>query len=328
MGSNIKKCEFCGKEHNGTYGSGRFCCAECARKFSNRHIKHQKTKKSKCVDCGKEIDIWLNASSKTCRCRTCREKRTYYRNFKNDTTKLKRATTINDEFYVKCPICGQPKKQGSICSNKFCQKHNVQQFRSLIEYFGFDKNKLGTPKVEEEFLRVREMLYDMYHRRHMSSTDISKELGYPYPATLTCHIFKYLEIPAKSLSTVSIENHLNGKLNLGKDPKYKCEWHKTWDGNEVFLRSSYETDFANELDQKQIKYEVEGLRIKYFNNITQDYRCAIPDFYVPSTNTIIEIKSTWTLDIQEMKDKVKAYKEHGYNFKLILNHEDRTELVS
>lgn len=28
------KCEFCGKEHNGQYGSGRFCSASCARSFS------------------------------------------------------------------------------------------------------------------------------------------------------------------------------------------------------------------------------------------------------------------------------------------------------
>jgi len=37
---------------------------------------------------------------------------------------------------------------------------------------------------------------------------------------------------------------------------------------------------------------------------------------------IVEIKSEYTLDIQEMKDKVKAYKELGYNFKLILNNEE------
>ena len=28
-----------------------------------------------------------------------------------------------------------------------------------------------------------------------------------------------------------------------------------------------------------------------------------------------------------MKDKVKAYKELGYNFKLILEHKDKTDLV-
>lgn len=29
------KCEYCGKEHDGSYGSGRFCSSSCARKFSS-----------------------------------------------------------------------------------------------------------------------------------------------------------------------------------------------------------------------------------------------------------------------------------------------------
>lgn len=34
----MKKCEYCGKEHDGSYGSGRFCCARCARKFANQFV--------------------------------------------------------------------------------------------------------------------------------------------------------------------------------------------------------------------------------------------------------------------------------------------------
>ena len=35
-------CEKCNKEHDGKYGSGRFCCQSCSRSYSN----HKKTKKS------------------------------------------------------------------------------------------------------------------------------------------------------------------------------------------------------------------------------------------------------------------------------------------
>lgn len=34
----MSKCEFCGNDHDGTYGSGRFCCPTCARKFSNTFV--------------------------------------------------------------------------------------------------------------------------------------------------------------------------------------------------------------------------------------------------------------------------------------------------
>ena len=51
-------------------------------------------------------------------------------------------------------------------------------------------------------------------------------------------------------------------------------------------------------------------------------RIALPDFYLPKTNTIVEIKSLFTLNIQNMKDKRAAYIAAGYNFKLILEHKE------
>lgn len=41
----MKNCENCSLEHNGLYGSGRFCCTKCARSFSTklkRHIINEK----------------------------------------------------------------------------------------------------------------------------------------------------------------------------------------------------------------------------------------------------------------------------------------------
>lgn len=35
------KCENCFKEHDGGYGSGRFCCKECARCFSTKNKRNQ-----------------------------------------------------------------------------------------------------------------------------------------------------------------------------------------------------------------------------------------------------------------------------------------------
>ena len=87
------------------------------------------------------------------------------------------------------------------------------------------------------------------------------------------------------------------------------------------LRSSYESDFANILDESKTPYEVEKLRIPYFDTQQNKQRIAIPDFYLPDTNTIVEVKSTWTLDKQNMIDKRVAYLKSGYNFKLWLEHE-------
>ena len=56
---NITKniCENCGKEHDGSYGSGRFCSEKCARSFPSKNDKKPKIKQAKCVECGKIIVI-------------------------------------------------------------------------------------------------------------------------------------------------------------------------------------------------------------------------------------------------------------------------------
>lgn len=42
-------CEKCGKEHDGEYGSGRFCSAKCARGFSSKHVTEAGREKQKQV---------------------------------------------------------------------------------------------------------------------------------------------------------------------------------------------------------------------------------------------------------------------------------------
>ena len=38
----LRKCEYCGKEHDGSFGSGRFCCSDCAKKYSLSFSKGKK----------------------------------------------------------------------------------------------------------------------------------------------------------------------------------------------------------------------------------------------------------------------------------------------
>ena len=61
------KCENCGKEHDGTYGSGRFCSEKCARGFSTKKDRSEISRRvsislggdgsdaSKCLYCGAQL---------------------------------------------------------------------------------------------------------------------------------------------------------------------------------------------------------------------------------------------------------------------------------
>ena len=301
-------CENCGKEHDGSYGSGRFCCKECARSFATKNKNNKELKEAKCIDCGKIIYIKKNVSKKTCRCSDCFKKH----QIENNHTRV-----------FTCSVCGRKYVKGDKCPNDFCHRHTIRQLNTFVKYFGFDKAKLGTLNAENEFYRIKNEIYNLYIKNHLSSREICEIYNYPYVFNFSNKILKYLEIKPKTCSEATKENFEYNRMTIPYiKNQYHSEWHNTWDGKEVYLRSSFESDYANELDKQQIKYEVESLRIKYFNSEFQEYKCAIPDFYLPETNTIVEIKSNWTLNIQEMKDKVKSYKELGYNFKLILEHKN------
>lgn len=114
---------------------------------------------------------------------------------------------------------------------------------------------------------------------------------------------------------------LQKEKNYGHKHYVKIK-HKSWNGYEFISKSSYELDYADILDKQKINYKYEALQIKYYDTYLNVERTSVPDFYLPDTNTIVEIKSSYTLNIQNMKDRVKAYRDLGYNFKLILNKKE------
>lgn len=218
-----------------------------------------------------------------------------------------------------CPICGTYH-----CENEFCKRHNFQQLIGFVKHLGFDPTTIGTTKVFDEFNRVRNLIYDLYWNQGLSSLELGKRFNYKN-SRMQWNIFSELDIQMKDISTATTDALLSGRnklpeINTGGtiiSPIHQ-NWYTTWTGEEVFLRSSYELDYAEYLDSNQISYSVEELRIEYFDSQQNKTRVAIPDFYITSTNEIIEIKSDFTLDIQEMLDKFKAYKNLGYIPKLIL----------
>ena len=107
---------------------------------------------------------------------------------------------------------------------------------------------------------------------------------------------------------------------MGSNPKYKHGWHISWEGIKGYCRSSYEFDYAGYLDNLKISYRIEdnNVTVRYWDSRSETYRLARPDFYLPDTNEIVEIKSRYTYDEQNMKDKFKAYRERGFVPRLVL----------
>mgnify|MGYP001378706026 CR=1 FL=1 len=103
-------CENCQKEHNGSYGSGRFCSKECARSFSTKN--EQKTKKMIiCNQCKKEFLIDKRARN-DCLCDECKNVELICYN-------------CNKPFYINIKNANQ-KFCSRVCSSKYVAKTFLQ----------------------------------------------------------------------------------------------------------------------------------------------------------------------------------------------------------
>jgi hypothetical protein len=178
---------------------------------------------------------------------------------------------------------------------------------------GFD---FSNQNVHEEYHKIQEMLFTEYHIKHGSMITIMDQFKIPSTRTIDT-LFREFEIKSRTLSEATSNAYEQNRVNV-PPIKFHNIWHKTWMGNSVLLRSSYEKQFALLLDEIQEEYHVEAMRIKYFNKREDKFKIAIPDFYLPKENKIVEIKSTYWLD-DSMKDKKEAYESLGYKFSLYLD---------
>lgn len=298
------KCKKCGKIyfkkiHERDYNRetySHFCSKKCA----NTHIISDETKQ--------KISEGLRKSE---RYKRVAEKRKQKLKYKNEHTYYCGTKELNEQ------------------NVEISKRQSPKYFNKFIP-FGLDISKLYTCEFVNEYYKVKQILYKEYVINGLSPADIYKKYNceqYIKNSETLLHVFKDMNFPIRSHKAAASNAWVQGKFEILDGFQYKQQWHTTWNNKEVYLHSSYELDYAKELDEQNIDYEVENLRIKYLNTKDNEYHCAIPDFYLKDTNTIVEIKSTWTLDIQNMKDKFEAYKEHGYNCKLILDHKE-TDLYS
>ncbi len=110
-------------------------------------------------------------------------------------------------------------------------------------------------------------------------------------------------------------NHVDYIFEQIQKSAYKL---KRFENTDLYYRGTYELDFLNFCktndiiikNHKSIEYYFEGKSKKYY-----------PDFYHEETNTIIEIKSTYTFkkDYEINLTKEKACLEQGYNFLFIID---------
>lgn len=315
------KCLNCEKEYElqlteNQYSKEKYkkcCCLDCSSKYSNSFINYGRMKSAKCIDCNKEIEIKNQSSEKKCRCTSCKKMNKKNKNIKylinNENYSYKRI--IDGE--IVCNICGE-----NNCNSDICEYWNRGGSKTLIK-LGFDLSTLGSKSFFNEYERFKLVLLKEYENN--SVLEISKK--YNVFSTSLNSLFKKYNIAKRTNTKSQLLAFKKGKkLKNTTIYPYKSCYHTSWEEKTFWLRSSYELEYAKELDKNKIRYDVEKIRVQYFDTETNTERTAIPDFYLIDTNELVEIKSLWTYKEQEMNDKIKSYKKNGYNVKLILEKKE------
>lgn len=304
-------------------------CNDCGTDFEitlEHHLKYNnggcpnchKYKTTKCQKCGKEIKVDSHCSNDyRLICDDCK-KQIIKEIEKNKFTKEKNKQ-------IKCSFCGSYHSVNEKCQNELCNTfHSINDLKKLIP-FGFDYSTIGTINYIEEFYKATKLLLSEYFDNKLSTQQIYKKYNcqeyFRCEGTLRYFLKQKLKQNTRNLSEAQYNSIENGTHTFDSYSfQFKTEYHISWNNQVYLLRSSYESEYANLLDNQKIQYEVEKLKIKYFDTQMNKQRVAIPDFYLPETNTIVEVKSKWTFDKQNMIDRRNAYLKLGYDFKLLYEH--------
>ena len=209
-----------------------------------------------------------------------------------------------------CKYCGKPSGVHRLCGE--CKQYHKPGL--------YKKLGLTSGGLKERYEKAFQILYEEYFVQNMSVMSIYDKYRICCVTlqTLFADFGVKLRSVGEGLQVGVLEGRVHSPASRGVDPKFRHGWHITWQGNSVYYRSSYELDYAQSLDESKVPYEMETKRIEYFDSQRNRKRIAVPDFYLPETNELVEIKGDWTYSEQNMKDKFKAYRDSGYKPILIL----------
>lgn len=265
-------CEVCGKEHDGSYGSGRFCSRSCGCKYSAisrskdclNFIK-QKVQNSKSLSKERKQKEY-EATPKVCK--NCGE--TYYKNW---------AKTVKSEF----------------CSRECARSYSTKIKRDEISKKVSDKLKgrlvgnalktKGLKSVNVEDLRIE------YSKNPNKCEFCGKELSYERRQRKTCSRKcqdELWKLWLKANKTMMAEKGFCGGYRKGaargKSGYYKGIW---CDSTYELVYLIYNLDNGIDIRRNTLKFPYRH------NGKNHEY---IPDFRV--NGELVEIKNFWTEVVQ------------------------------
>ena len=334
-------CLECGKEFTEDYRIGiravknnepKFCCHGCTVKYYNKHhysylYDINQTKFIECAVCHELKEVNIDIPSVNFICDDCKAETSFLDSDKRIyilfKLKEKNIEITKESFYKACKdfVKRNTYKYPENCVlGKF---ERSQAFKNkpinLIKVgFNFDN-----PNWEEEFFKIRNLLYDLYYEQKLSANEISQKYN------LQTNVPKFLLKLFGFEKFRNIKEALSLMMSQGnsgflqKDPnsiyRYKTGFYKVKTGEEYFYRSSYELETIKFLETRNIKFTLNKFHINYISSKDNIEHGGYPDFYLPDYNLLIEIKNKYFYNEQNLIDRYQtSIKNLGIDF-IVLN---------
>jgi hypothetical protein len=308
----------------------QFKCQECEREFKNlnylsTHISKSHNPKdyydkwiknsneNKCVICGSETPFmsikqgYKDGCSKKCidKIKIIKREKSNLEKYgnKNYNNIERRYKTNNIKYGGNAPMCDNKIKEKTeqTCLKKYGVTHifKSEKIKNDIKHTNIKKYGVENPSQSEK-IKIKKENTCLKHY-NVKNPNQSPEIKN--------------KIKNTNIQRYGVEHNMQNvdTYNKGLKTRKLIKLYK----NDLYYQGSYEFEFLEKYYEKYPNI-IRGKTIKYtYNDKNKVY---FPDFFIPSLNLIIEIKSSWTLkqDI-EIDEKKKAVYKYGYNYIMILD---------
>ena len=213
-------CEKCGKEHDGSFGSGRFCSRACANsRIRTEELKRRlsklfsKTEKRFCKDCGKPLD----SRNSTGFCKDCCRKHRMTDELKEKLRKTSKAARCGG-YREKSGTIYSGWYKGFYCNSRWELAFVIYNLDHEIE---FERNKIGFEYVSNGEIhkyypdfKIGDTYYEIKGRRNNRWDEKLRTFKYPLIVLYRKEMQKYLKYVYQKYGTKRIEM-LYEKTELG-----------------------------------------------------------------------------------------------------------------
>lgn len=245
----------------------------------------------------------------------------------------KRARSISRTKLKLSKLGLNPMQNPLICKKNHSPQRNKNASKTLKEL-----GKLGLLPQQKEsaYLKnkrrknvsrtLRKMFSEGVHPRQLESLEERKKRLEKMAGTLK-RLGKQGKLPIQNMSpkekkrfSKKISKVLRYKIRRGLIKLYTAYGkripYKSVTAGDLILRSYWEVEIAKILDSLDVNWSYEPLVIDYWDSQRKVVANTIPDFYIPQSNLIIEVKGSG-FDSIKTTDKMKGIKKAGYNTLLI-----------